>query len=54
MEALNALTERYRLAGKRLRLRHLSPECRELITTAGHLVVIEEAEDDPHYSVARL
>ncbi len=54
MEALNALTERYRVAGKRLRLRHLSPECRKLITTAGHLIVIEEAEDDPHYSLARL
>ncbi len=54
MEALNALTERYRKAGKRLRLRHLSPECRKLITTAGKLVEIEEAEDDPHYSVARL
>jgi len=54
MESLNALTERYRNAGKRLRLRHLSPECQKMITSAGHLVEVEVAEDDPHYSVARL
>ena len=54
MEALNAITERYRKAGKRLRLRHLSPECQKMITTAGRLVEIEVAEDDPHYLVARI
>jgi SulP family sulfate permease len=54
MEALNALTERYRKAGKRLRLRHLSPECQKMIKTAGKLIEIEVAEDDPHYSVARI
>ena len=54
LEALNAITERYRKAGKRLRLRHLSAECQKMITTAGHLVVVEVAEDDPHYSVARI
>ena len=54
MEALNALTERYRKAGKRLRLRHLSPECQKLITTAGPLVKVEVADDDPHYNVAKL
>ncbi len=54
MEALNALTERYRKAGKRLRLRHLSPECQKMITTAGSLVQVEVAEDDPHYNVARM
>ena len=54
MEALNAITERYRKAGKRLRLRHLSPECQKMITTAGSLIEIEVAEDDPHYTVARI
>ncbi len=54
LEALNAITERYRKAGKTLRLRHLSPECQNMITAAGNLVVIEVAEDDPHYSVARI
>ncbi len=51
LEALNAITERYRKAGKTLRLRHLSPECRKMIHTAGNLVVVEVAEDDPHYHV---
>jgi sulfate permease, SulP family len=54
MEALNAITERYRKAGKRLRLRHLSPECQQMITTAGSLIEVEVAEDDPHYHVARI
>ncbi|MEM7276837.1 MAG: SulP family inorganic anion transporter [Pseudomonadota bacterium] len=54
LEALNAITERYRKAGKTLRLRHLSHECQNMITAAGNLVVIEVAEDDPHYSVARI
>lgn len=54
LEALNALTERYKKAGKRVRLRHLSPECQKMITTAGSLVEVEVAEDDPHYTVARL
>lgn len=54
MEALNALTERYRKAGKRLRLRHLSPACRSLIKSAGSLVLIEVAKDDPHYFPARM
>lgn len=54
MEALSALTERYRKAGKRVRLRHLSPECATLLNTAGKLVEVEVAEDDPHYTVARI
>jgi SulP family sulfate permease len=54
MEALSALTERYRNAGKRVRLRHLSPDCASLLEKAGTLVEVEVAEDDPHYTVARL
>jgi SulP family sulfate permease len=54
LEALNAITERYRKAGKKLRLRHLSTECQKMITSAGSLVEIEVAEDDPHYTVARI
>jgi len=54
METLSSLTERYRKAGKRVRLRHLSPECATLLENAGSLVEVEVAEDDPHYTVARL
>ncbi len=53
MEALNVLTERYKKAGKRIRIRHLSPECQKMLTTAGDLVEVEVAEDDPHYTIAR-
>ncbi|MFT4638592.1 MAG: SulP family sulfate permease [Verrucomicrobiales bacterium] len=54
LEALSALTERYKKAGKRVRLRHLSPECQKMLTTAGSLVEVEVAKDDPHYTIARL
>ena len=54
LEALSAITERYKNAGKTLRMRHLSTECQKLITAAGSLVEIEVAADDPHYSVASI
>jgi len=54
LEALNAITERYRLAGKRIRLRHLSPSCAKMIDSASELVEVEYAEDDPHYEPARI
>ena len=54
LEAINSLTERYRQAGKKLRLRHLSPDCRRMLDRAGALVDIEVAEDDPEYLVARI
>jgi SulP family sulfate permease len=54
MEALSALTERYKKAGKRVRLRHLSPECAGLLKTAGPLVEVEVAKDDPHYNITRI
>jgi SulP family sulfate permease len=54
LEAINALAERYRKAGKTLHLRHLSSDCRILLERAGTLVKVEVMEDDPHYSVARI
>ena len=54
LEALSVLSERYKNAGKRLRLRHLSPECAKLLQDAGTLVEVEVAEDDPHYSLAQM
>ena len=54
LEALNALAERYRKLGKTLHLRHLSPDCRDMLQQAGTLVDIEVMDDDPHYSVARV
>lgn len=51
LEAINFLAERYEQAGKRLHLRHLSPECRQLVNRAGDLVEVNVSED-PHYHVA--
>lgn len=54
LEAINALGERYRNAGKSLKIRHLSPDCRQMLEKAGSLVDIQVLPDDPHYSVARI
>lgn len=51
LEAINGLAERYQASGKRLHLRHLSPECRGLLDNAGDLVEVNVSED-PHYHVA--
>ena len=49
--AIDSLAERYRKAGKRLHLRHLSPDCLELLTKAKDMVEIDVRED-PHYHIA--
>lgn len=51
LEAVDALAERYSRVGKELRLRHLSPECRELLDKAGNFVEVDVA-GDPNYHVA--
>jgi len=53
LEAINSLAERYQKAGKNLHLRHLSPECRSLLSKAGPLVEVNVLED-PHYNIANL
>ena len=51
VEAIDNLAERYRKAGKRLHLRHLSPDCLELLTKAKDMIEIDVRED-PHYHIA--
>jgi len=51
IEAIDTLAERYLKSGKRLHLRHLSPECRLLLRKAGDLVEVNYLED-PKYHVA--
>jgi len=51
IEALDALAEKYQQLGKELHLRHLSPECRELLDKSGNLCEINVLED-PNYRVA--
>ena len=51
IEAIDSLAERYQRAGKQVHLRHLSEECRELLTQADDLVEVNMMED-PKYHVA--
>ncbi|WP_043766953.1 SulP family inorganic anion transporter [Algiphilus aromaticivorans] len=51
IEAVNALAERYQRAGKHLSLRHLSPDCTELMDKARRMIVVDYYED-PRYRVA--
>ena len=51
LEAINGLAEKYRAAGKRLHLTHLSQDCRQLLDKAGELVEVNLSED-PQYHVA--
>ncbi len=51
-EAIDRLTEKYKKAGKKLVLRHLSPECVALLEKAKDMVEVNISED-PHYHVSR-
>lgn len=51
IEAIDSLAERYKKAGKTVHLRHLSPDCIELLNKAKDLVEVNVIED-PNYKVA--
>lgn len=51
IDALNTLTERYRIAGKKLHLRHLSEDCKLLLKNAESIIEVNILED-PDYRVA--
>ena len=50
LQAIEALAAKYEANGTKLKLRHLSNDCKTLLKKAGQLV--EPAEDDPEYAVA--
>ena len=50
IEALNKLTERYAKAGKKIHLKHLSKDCRQLLHTADDIIDVNVLED-PTYKV---
>lgn len=50
IEALNAITERYRKVGKSVRLRHLSSDCRQLLANADAIIDVNVIED-PTYKL---
>jgi SulP family sulfate permease len=51
IEAIDRLAQKYQNFGKRLRLRHLSPDCYELLQKARSMVEVNLFED-PRYHVA--
>ncbi len=50
IEALNKITERYLKVGKKVHLRHLSPDCQKLLKNADKLIDVNVLED-PSYKV---
>ena len=51
IEALNNITDRYLKAGKKVHLRHLSPDCQKLLKNADKIIEVNVLED-PTYHVA--
>jgi SulP family sulfate permease len=51
LEAIDTLGDRYRKSGKRLHMRHLSPDCLEILEKSRDMVEVNLLED-PHYHVA--
>lgn len=50
IEALNKITERYLKVGKKVHLRHLSPDCQKLLQNADKIIDVNVLED-PTYKV---
>jgi SulP family sulfate permease len=50
IEALNKITERYEKVGKKIHLKHLSPDCHKLLKNAERIIDVNIMED-PTYKV---
>jgi sulfate permease, SulP family len=50
LQAIEAVANKYKSAGKRLMLRHLSSDCHRLLNKSGQLTVMQN--DDPDYELA--
>lgn len=50
LQAIEAVAKKYKSAGKRLMLRHLSSDCHRLLNKSGQLTVMQN--DDPDYELA--
>lgn len=50
IEALNKITDKYMKQGKKVHLKHLSPDCQKLIKNAEKVIDVNVIED-PHYKV---
>jgi SulP family sulfate permease len=50
VEAIDNITKKYQEAGKSLKIRHISEDCKKILKNAGPFC--EYTEDDPYYKVA--
>ena len=50
LQAIEAVAKKYKSAGKRIMLRHLSSDCHRLLNKSGQLTVMQN--DDPDYELA--
>ncbi|MFT7120467.1 MAG: SulP family sulfate permease [Neolewinella sp.] len=50
IEAVNRITERYEKMGKRVTLKHLSPDCRKRLNKADAIIAVN-VDEDPTYKV---
>ena len=50
LQAIEAVAEKYKAAGKKLMLRHLSRDCYQLLSNAGQLIL--QSDEDPSYRIA--
>lgn len=50
LQAIEAVAAKYEEQGKAIQLRHLTRDCHNLLSNAGHLVV--DSDDDPDYEIA--
>ncbi|MCF2906333.1 SulP family inorganic anion transporter [Octadecabacter sp. CECT 8868] len=50
LQAIEAVAAKYEDHGKSIQLRHLTHDCHQLLSKAGHLVV--DSDDDPDYEIA--
>ena len=50
LQAIEAVAQKYQDAGKKIQLRHLSRDCHQLLSKAGHLMI--DSDDDPDYALA--
>ena len=51
LQAIDSLATKYEEQGKKLHLRHLSPDCKELLRKANKFIEVSVIED-PHYEIA--
>ena len=51
IEALNRITERYLKVGKKVHLKHLSPDCRTLLKNADKIIDVNVLEDPTYHLV---